>query len=110
MYVEQVEELSGGGGYTIHLSYRVVVEEVIHPVEEVILLLRFYCHPQSQLGMGIRGLGLGLDNNNRLGQDTGGGAWCPRDPVGPDPDTHHQWLGVNLTQPHVITSVLTQGR
>ena len=63
MYVEQVEELSGGGGYTIHLSYRVVVEEVIHPVEEVILLLRFYCHPQSQLGMGIRGLGLGLDKN-----------------------------------------------
>ena len=56
MYVEQVEELSGGGGYTIHLSYRVVVEEVI-------LLLRFYCHPQSQLGMGIRGLGLGLDKN-----------------------------------------------
>ena len=50
------------------------------------------------------------DNNNRLGQDTGGGAWCPRDPVGPDPDSHQQWLGVNLTQPHVITSVLTQGR
>ena len=47
--------MSGGGGYTIHLSYRVVVEEVI-------LLLRFYCHPQSQLGIGIRGLGLGLDN------------------------------------------------
>ena len=46
----------------------------------------------------------------RLGQDTGGGAWCPRDPVGPDPDTHHQWLGVNLTSPHVISSVLTQGR
>ena len=74
MYVEQVEELSGGGGYTIHLSYRVVVEEVIHPVEEVILLLRFYCHPQSQLGIGIRGLGLGLDNmqrtNNCLGKIT----------------------------------------
>ena len=52
-----------GGGYTIHLSYRVVVEEVIHPVEEVILLLRFYYHPQSQLGIGIRGLGLGLDKN-----------------------------------------------
>ena len=39
-----MQELSGGGGYTpcgggytIHLSYRVVVEEVIHPVEEVIL-------------------------------------------------------------------------
>ena len=46
----------------------------------------------------------------RLGQDTAGGAWCPRDPVGPDPDTHQQWLGVNLTQPHVISSVLTQGR
>ena len=53
-----------GGGYTIHLSYGVVVEEVIHPVEEVILLLRFYCHPQSQLGIGIRGLGLGLDKNS----------------------------------------------
>ena len=48
---------------TIHLSYGVLVEEVIPPVEEVILLLRFYCHPQSQLGMGIRGLGLGLDKN-----------------------------------------------
>ena len=44
-----------------------MVEEVIHPVEEVILLLRFYCHPQSQLGMGIRGLGLGLDNIYRGG-------------------------------------------
>ena len=59
MYVEQVEELSGGGcytpcggGYTIHLSYRVVVEEVIHPVEEVILLLRFYCHPNWAWGLG----------------------------------------------------------
>ena len=60
MYVEQVEELSGGGGYTIHLSYRVVVEEVIHPVEEVILLLRFYCHPQSQLGLGFRDWDWGL--------------------------------------------------
>ena len=43
-------------------------------MEEVILLLRFYCHPQSQLGIGIRGLGLGLDNmqrtNNCLGKIT----------------------------------------
>ena len=37
-------------------------EEVIHPEEEVIQLIRFYCQPQSQLGIGIRGLGLGLDN------------------------------------------------
>ena len=29
--------MSCGGGYTIHLSFRVVVEEVILPVEEVIL-------------------------------------------------------------------------
>ena len=41
-------------------------EEVIHPEEEVIQLIRFYCQPQSQLGIGIRGLGLGLDNNNKI--------------------------------------------
>ena len=29
--------MGGGGGYTIHLSYGWVVEEVILPVEEVIL-------------------------------------------------------------------------
>ena len=28
--------MGGGGGYTIHLSYGWVVEEVIRPVEEVI--------------------------------------------------------------------------
>ena len=34
--VEEVIHTPCGGGYTIHLSYRVLVEEVIHPVEEVI--------------------------------------------------------------------------
>ena len=43
-------------------SYR----EVIHPVEEVIQLVRFYCQPQSQLGIGIKGLGLGLDKSPLL--------------------------------------------
>ena len=46
--------------------------------------------------------------HGRLGQDTAGGAWCPQGPVGPDHD--QQWLGVNLTKPHVIRSILTQGR
>jgi len=40
--------VGGGGGYTIHLSYGWVVEEVIHPVEEVITLMRLYCQlPRS---------------------------------------------------------------
>ena len=46
----------------------------------------------------------------RLGQDVGGGAWCPQHPVGPDQGHARDWLGVNMTQPHVIRSIMTQGR
>ena len=50
----------------------------------------------------------------RLGHDEGGGAWCPQHPVGPDqgPDKEYtrEWLGVNMTQLHVIRSIMTQGR
>ena len=46
----------------------------------------------------------------RLGQDTAGGAWCPKHPIGPELENHQEWFGANLTMPHVISSVLTQGR
>ena len=37
--VEWILGVGGGGGYRIHLSYRWVVEEVIHSVKEVIQLI-----------------------------------------------------------------------
>ena len=43
-------------------------------------------------------------------KDSAGGAWCPRDPVGPRPESHAQWLGVNMSSTQVVTKVLTQGR
>ena len=43
-------------------------------------------------------------------KDSAGGAWCPRNPVGPRPESHAQWLGVNMSSTQVVTKVLTQGR
>ena len=50
----------GGGGYTIHLSYRVVVEEVIHPVEEVICTTpKILLSSPVPIGHGDWGTGIG---------------------------------------------------
>lgn len=45
---------------------------------------------------------------NRLRNDTAGGAWCPHSPVGPANTT--EWIQVNLGQTVVVTGIATQGR
>ena len=44
----------------------------------------------------------------RLNLDVAGGAWCPQHPVGPEVEA--EWLGVNMSQTFVISSVSSQGR
>ena len=44
----------------------------------------------------------------RLNQDKAGGAWCPEHPVGPE--VGDQWLGLNMTETWVVSSIRSQGR
>ena len=46
-------------------------------------------------------------HNARLNVDTAGGAWCPRGLIDKQ---SRQFIEVDLKQPHLVTSVKTQGR
>ena len=49
----------------------------------------------------------------RLYSERGGGAWCPKGPVGPlwyDKETNKEWIQVDLEPGTVITGLVVQGR